>query len=451
MGRPSIRSLAGGAAGIAAGVVSAVALTSISAAGPPPADGAPPVIDAAHVPPLLTLPGEPIRLRYAIVCTPREDGKPCDGAGEVYARPGNVGVFQRFELRRGEESKDGRYYVDLPAELASSPDGFSYYAVLRDESTGASLTVPSGGANAPQLSVPLRAALSVRLGRHEFGRLRAADEQVVAARWGSALPQVGLSGSRDLGFAGPSSFDVEPDGTVDLLDSVNGRVLRWKRGREEVVPLGLTAELADLAVEPDGTFDVLEARGSLHAFRADGSSKWVQKLAERTWAKLVHGPSGPIVEQQPSEEWLPVAEAGSPLATAAQADRGRTGRPLGNGHELLVERVGEGELRVADATANAPLRAWRITSETPLGEVQLAEPHGRGIVVATKAYTDERDEFVVLVLDESGIAAQFSVASNSFTETAPLARFRLAGSSLYRLRTTQTGTFVDRFDLEVPR
>ena len=46
---------------------------------------------------------------------------------------------------------------------------------------------------------------------------------------------------------------------------------------------------------------------------------------------------------------------------------------------------------------------------------------------------------------------RFSVASDSWTETAPLARFRLARGALYRVHTTPAGAFVDRFDLEVPQ
>ena len=43
------------------------------------------------------------------------------------------------------------------------------------------------------------------------------------------------------------------------------------------------------------------------------------------------------------------------------------------------------------------------------------------------------------------------LASTSRTETAPLGRFRLARGALYRLRTTDDGAVVDRFDLEVPQ
>jgi hypothetical protein len=449
MRRPSIRSLAGGAAGITAGVIGGVVLTAVSAAGPGQAPDGPPAIDAAHVPPVLTLPGERIRLRYAIVCTPRDDGLPCDGSGTVYLRTGRSGEFRPLPLQRGDESRDGRYYADLPS--TDSAEGFAYYAVLRDNATGRSITVPSGGAAAPHVSLPLRDAVSVSLGRHVFGRVRAPDAEVARASWGSAPHDVGLGGSRELGFSGPSSFDVEADGTVDLLDSVNGRVMKWAHGRREVVPLPGASELSDFGVGADGGLHILDARGMLHSFDAHGSPRWAQKLSDRTWAKLEEGAAGPVVLQQPSEQWMPVAEGGVPLTRAEQSRSAHAGRRLANGHDILVERVGTNELRVAEAGGQAVLRAWRVTSETPLGEVQVAERNGDDIVVVTRAYTDERDEFVVLVLNRAGLAATFSVASESWTETAPLARFRLARGSLYRLHTTQAGPVVDRFDLEVPR
>jgi hypothetical protein len=357
-------------------------------------------------------------------------------------------VIRSLCAAAGEESKDGRYYFDVPQAVVESPDGFSYYAVLRDDTTGAFVYVPSGGGEAPQVSVPLRNPVTIALGRDSFGAVREPDAHAVAAGWGSGGGEIGLAGSRELGFSGPSSFDVEPDGTVDVLDSVNGRVARWPGGRRENVPLSGPAELADFAAEADGSFDVLDLRGTLRSYRADGTEEWAQKLADRTWAKLVRGPT---VLQQPSEQWMPLAENGGPLTRAAQKRAAHAARRLANGHGLVVDRVGEGELRVAELRNNALLRSWRITSETPLGEVQLAEAYGDGIVVVTRAYTEDRDEFVVLVLGGHGLVQRFSLASGSWTETAPLARFRLARGRLYRLRTTPAGAFVDRFELEVPR
>jgi hypothetical protein len=437
MRRPASRSLAGGAAGIAAGLSTAVAVATISAAGPPVAPASPPLIDSTHVPPVLVVPGEPVQLRYGLVCTPREDGEPCHGSGDVYVRAGERSGFARLPLRRDTDSLEGRYYVDLPQALVDT--GFSYYAVLRDEATGAEVTVPSGGAEAPQRSLPLRDPVRVRLGAHAFGRTRAPDARVLDARWGSAANELGLAGSRELGFTGPSAFDIEPDGTVDVLDSVNRRVTRWKGARRDVVALDLHATLADFVVEPDGSFDVLAAPRTLYRFRADGVPVWSQTLADRTWSKLERGP---LVAQQPSEQWMPLAERGQPLGRREQARRARSR----SAHDIVLARVGTSELRIADGG-----RMWRITSETPLGEVQLAEPRGNRLVVVTHAYTDDRDEFVVLVLDASGVAQSFSVEPASWTETAPLARFRLAGSSLYRLGSSSQGAFVDRFDLEVTR
>jgi hypothetical protein len=455
MRRPGIRSLAGGAAGIVAGVIGGIGLTSVSAAGgPTPAVAG---LDAVHIPPVLTRAGEPVALRYAIVCAPRDDGEPCDGSGSVYVRAGQSGPFQQLVLRRGEDSSEGRYFVDVPREIASSRGGFSYYAVLRDGTSGATTTVPAGGEDAPQQSVPLRDAAEVALGAHAFGRGRAPDERVVAARWGSAVGDAGLAGSRELGFTGPSSFDVAADGTVALLDEVNARVERWSRTGVKATSVDVSGGLADFALEPDGGMSVLEPPSRLspapvlRSFRADGTPRWVQRLADRTWAKLATGPDGPVVQQQPSEQWLPVAENGTALGRAAQAVRGRPGRPFANGREIVVERIGAGELRLAELAGAAVVRSWRITSATPLGEVQVAEPHGNGLVVVTKTYMDDRSEYVVLVIDRSGIVNRFAVESIEWAESAPLARFRLQGSSLYRLGSTRAGLFVDRFDVEVSR
>jgi len=455
MRRPGIRSLAGGAAGIVAGVIGGIALTSISvASGPTPAV---PGLDAAHAPPLLTRPGEPVTLRYAIVCAPRDDGLPCEGSGSVYVRAGQTGPFRRLRLRRGAESREGRYYVELPSELASSRDGFSYYAVLRDGTTGAAMTVPAGGEAAPQRSFPLGEATEVDLGVHAFRADSPPDQRVVAAPWGSDPGEAGLAGSRELGFGGPSSFDVTPEGTVAVLDQVNGRVELWSHGGVKPTNVEVSGGLADFALEPGGAMDVLEppSRTSpapvLRSFRRDGTPRWAQRLSDRTWAKLAVGPAGPIVQQQPSEQWLPVAGRGAALSRAAQAAGGRPGRPFTNGREVLVERVGAGELRLAELAGNAVLRSWRITSVTSLGEVQLAEPYGDRLVVVMKTYTDDRSDYAVLVLDRAGVEAEFAVEPLEWAESAPLARFRLAGSSLYRLGSARTGLFVDRFDLEVSR
>jgi hypothetical protein len=143
-----------------------------------------------------------------------------------------------------------------------------------------------------------------------------------------------------------------------------------------------------------------------------------------------------------------VAGGGAPLSAGAQVESGRSGQPFPDGREVVILRTGN-EVRAALVGASGVLRTWRLTSDTPLAEVQLAEPLGTGLLLVVRAYTDTAAEFVVLVLDRTGAARRFSVDASDWAETAPLSRFRLAGSSLYQLGSTPDGIFVDRFDLEV--
>jgi hypothetical protein len=181
----------------------------------------------------------------------------------------------------------------------------------------------------------------------------------------------------------------------------------------------------------------------------DGALTWAQRLSDRTWSKLETGPEGPVVLAAPSEEWVPAAANGAPLDRATQAKRAKPGRPTAGGRGVVVDRIGADELRLAETAGNTVVRSWRVTSSTPLGEVQLAESLGNLFVVVLKTYVDDRAEYVVLVLDRAGVVRQFSVDATEWAESAPLARFRLAGGSLYHFGSTPSVAFVDRFDLEV--
>jgi hypothetical protein len=440
-------------AGLVAGAVIATA-ASVREQGEPDV-AVDSLIDAAHVPPLLTVEGEPVTLRYAIVCPAPADaafgGDPCDAGGDVYIRAGSSGPFTRLPLRRTDDSRDGRYAVDVPPAIAGSPDGFSYYAVLRNEATGASMTLPAGAADAPQRSLPLDRPVAVELGPHRFGSPRAAEERVVDAPWGRGVGQAGLAAPPGGLRVGPSSFDVTADGTVVLLDGVNSRLERWSRGRASAVAADLDGAVDDLAVAADGSAYVVDGRGRpplLRHLGRDGRLIAADPIVERTWSQLRLGPGGPVVQQAPSEQWLRAAPG---IGRAAKARSGRPGRPLQDGSEVVVLRTGDGELRLALVAGGRVRTGWRIRSETPLGEVQLAEPAGSRLVVVVKAYTDAYDEFLVLVLDGHGVARQFSVRSAQWAASAALARFRLVGSSLYQLGSIADGAFVDRYDLGVAR
>jgi hypothetical protein len=461
-----LRHALGGAAGLAAGAtvgLVVLALSGVALAHRLTRGDADPglLIEAAHVPPLLVEGGKPVELRYDIYCAPPggdpESGLPCAASGVVNVREGNSGPFGAIPLELDVAAAEGRYVADVPAALSSSASGFSYYAVLRNEASGAQTTLPAGGASAPQRSLPLGRAANVSLGAHAFGLVRGPDERVASAAWGDGADEAGLEAGPQSTPIGASAFDVDASGSVLVLDEAKKRVLRFARGaaRPEPRSLDVNGTLADMSVGPDGTIYVLEFAGrspsdtpAIRSFTAAGRPLGAWDAAERTVAAIRMGPVGPSTLSYPSGEWLPVAVHGRALGREAQLAAGRAGRPLAGGGEVVALRTGN-ELRLALLRANGVQQTWRITSDTPLAEVQLAEPLRDGMVALVRVYSDEQDEFVALVLDGNGLARTFSVDSADWAEAAPISRFRLVGSSLYRLGSTPAGIFVDRFDLEV--
>ena len=419
-----------------------------------------PLIDATHLPPLLTAPGEEVVLRYDPHCAsadegaedPASDPGACSPAGMVFLRAGMAGPFQPVPLAIDPSADEGRWVARVPAAIAASRRGFSYYASFRAGSVD--VTLPSGGASSPHRSLPMGRALQVSLGPHVFGRFRTADQRVAQARWGSGIAEVGLEGGINVAPTGGSSFDVSEDGSVSVLDQVNRRILRWTPGSSapSAIPVPVDGTIADLSIGPDGTMYVLESAAAergpvVRAFDPSGHPLGVDRLTERTAAQVRVGPSGPVVLQHPSGHWRPVARAnGSTLASSHVV--GAPGRSFPGGSEVIVLRTGD-ELRLALTDGDVVRRAWRITSATPLAEVQLAEPLGRGLLVVTRVYTETEDEFVALVLGPRGLVRSVSLDSADWAETAPLSRFRRSGSSLYHLGSNEEGLFVDRFDLEV--
>ena len=434
-------------AAVASGLAAGVAAVAVAAGGSNGREsGSASFLAATHLPPLLTLPGETPTLRYAIVCGDEATlaaGAPCDGAGELYIRPGHSGPFRQLSLTRGADSAHGRYFAAVPSDVAFDPRGFSYYAVLRDETSGETTTLPAAGAAAPQNSYPLRAPVSATLGQHRFGTTRAADSRDVSAPWGTGAGHVGLSGGETAARIGPSSFDVGADGTIAILDEVNGRVVRWRRGVASSVPVAVPPALDDMAVGPDGSIYVADGVSTagrtplLRTFAPDGRLRATEHLPERTWAQVRVGPSGPVVQEHPSEQWMPPANAAA----------GRAGRPLADGSRLIVLRVGSDEVRIARLVNGSVHESWLVRSETPLAEVQLADLIGNRLVLVVKTYTDREDEYDVLVVGARGVENRFSVPSSAWAETAPLARFRLAGATLYHFGSTPAGAFVDGYDL----
>ena len=453
------RRILGGASGLLVGVL-AGAIVGLAASGPGGARQATPsltpFIDATHLPPLLTTGAGPVDLRYEVFCSAGgdedvADSAPCNASGIVYVREGDSGWFAPFPLHVDPSAPEGRYVASVPSDIARSPAGFSYYATFRSE-PGAVITLPSGGAAAPDRSLPLGRSIDVHLGAHVFGATRKPDDVVAHARWGDGPDEIGLEQGRNLTPLGGSSFDVDRSGRVVVLDEAHRRLLRWSDGRLDArLPLAIDGTLADLTLGADGRVYVLESTGParnplLREFSSDGASLGSVEAAERA-AEIRPGPHGPVMLQEPSNQWTEAEDGGHLLSADEQRKRGRVARLLPGGGSVVLLRAGD-EIRAALESRDGVRRSWRVTSETPFAEVQLAEARGNNLVLVARVYTDVQDEFVVLVLGPRGLDRSFSLDSDDWAETAPLARFRLVGSALYQLGSTANGVFVNRFDLE---
>lgn len=420
------------------------------------ADSADRYVEATHLPPLLTTAGA-VELEFDAYCidpATDEAASSCEVAGSAFVRPGTSGHFREFPLMR--DGATNRLVARVPESIASSRAGFTYYAEIDTGPEGASVTLPAGGATAPHRSLRLGQAIQVDLGTHGFGRPVRTGERVAAAAWGNGPSEVGLEQGRNAPPIGASSFDVDASGTVALLDQVHRRLLRWRHDARSPtnIPLEVDGTLADMALAADGTVYVLESVGRagrtplVRRFDSNGRSLGSIQTAESRSSQIRQVPGGLVVLQQPSQQWMPVAAAASLVGPDDQRRSARSGRLLGAGTEVIVLRH-DNEVRVALAGSAGVLRSWRITSDTALAEVQLAEPLGNHLVLVTRVYTDDRDQFLVIVLDRTGVEQTFALESADWAETAPLARFRLVGSSLFQLGSTSAGVFVDRFDLEV--
>ena len=449
-----------GTAGIAIGALAgvlAVILAGTAVARLAPSTS-PPVLEATHLPPLLVARGERVELRYDVFCEASEAAvdAPCKATGSVFVRSGDGGPFREIALRDDRAAANGRFVALVPDAIAHSSRGFSYYAVLR--TAAGSITLPAGGAASPQRSLPLGEPVDVALGTHVFGRTIRPSSRVAEATWGAGPGQVGLEQGRNLTPIGGASFDVSSDGSVHVLDEANRRVLRWGAGAVKAsaaVPLAINGTLADMSVAGDGTIHVLETTNGgrdtqvLRTFTAAGTSKGVTTIAGRAAQVRIDAAGVPMVLQQPSSQWMPAAAAnGQALAPAVQSSDGSAARPTPTGEEVVVLRRGA-EIRVSVTGREGSRRSWRITSQTPLAEVQLADVAGGRAIVVARVYSDTRDEFVVLVLGPAGLERRFALDSADWAETAPLSRFRVRGSALYQLGSTPERVFVDRFDLEV--
>jgi hypothetical protein len=397
--------------------------------------------DVLHTPPLLVRQSSRVTLRYDVVCQADSFGKPCALKGNLLIRRAGETAYRLTRLAPAGES-------GLETAVAVQIEGLSYYAVIED-GAGSSMTVPAGGAVAPQRAWAVPELTAVNLGAHVFGRARKPDRRVLAGAWGSGSGAFGLITGREVARIGPSAFDVGSDGSVVVLDQVNDRLATYgSTAAPSYVPISFTGGEGDLALGADGTAYVLDqaAESVVRSYAPSGAQLAVTSVADSGGDMLRAGPSGVLLHAYPGEMWLPVGGAGQLLQPSQQAAAARPGLPAAGGADVVVQ-ASRTEALFALVQGDRVLRAWRVASGTNLGEIQLAEPYRDGLLVVLRVWTSQRAEFVALVLSSTGLASSFAIDAAEWAESAALGRFKLAGGRLFQLRSTPAGAEVVAFDL----
>jgi hypothetical protein len=468
---------------LASSTVLGSVVLSVAAAAPPAAPAARSL--SAHQEPRgignLIAPGDRVEIGYTLD-TPGVRS----ATGSLYVRNDLRRGFSRLPLKLNRGL--GQLWGLVPGRMVRGQKLF-YYAVIRDQGTGRSVTVPAAGARSPKVAWVLEKPLVVRLGTHSFGNLDAPEAVVARARpdevgWRDPPPGEGLR-------AGPQTFLVARDGSVWLDDELNDRVLVWEPGRPDAVarsvPLPPRSEDSDIAFGPAGTLYVTRLVGTGRATRivldrvtASGKVLWETHLGgeysplAKTFvlganSHLSVGPEGTLYclafMALPGDEWgwMPVATPdGRALSPAAQR-RGTHWpfQPVAGGLRLLSETYAPPGAETAPHEARYALidrhgrlvRGWRILSRTDLSATSLTPELVGGDLVAAVGVTAGSDpvanqEYVVLRLGPDRVHARL-ILRRALWGGALTRDLRLgADGKLYQLSSSPSmGVAIQRYSL----
>lgn len=350
----------------------------------------------------------------------------------------------------------------VPARLVRGSRLF-YYAVIRD-GRGRSVRVPSGGAAAPRSTWILSGARNVALGVHRFGHATAPEAVVAKA----AAADVSFPTGEPC--CGPSSFDIDRDGSVWLLDGGNQRLLVWRATHPgSPRPLRLPIPTGDFALGATGQIYVAGHCERACVLRLSGSGKktWQEPLPDAGFpTQLRIGPDGTLYRTRVAESsalpwrgrsWTPLTTpAGGPLSVAEQRKQTLWGyQPAGRGLRLVTAFAPYHEERVALVDdAGRITHAWRITSRTGISPALSSTP---GFVAGDPVIFLEAQrgagksfqrEYVVLRLAAGGARTRLTLREAAWGEIVTDLRVGPDGK-LYQLASSpQTGVTVSRYALD---
>ena len=411
-------------------------------------------MDARHNPPLLIVPGEAAELEYDAICRFHPlDTVGCEPSGQVFLTR-NDGTQRTVTLNPGDAAHKWRLWTAIPADFLTAGTSFTYYATIRDDNTGASVTLPDAGVASPQHAFVANPTSQSSLSATTYPAPATPSATVVSGSWGGSDGQFGLTSGDQQARSGPTSFDVAGDGTTYVLDGVNGRLV-------SVAPSGLSTSLplavqfplerADLAVASNGALVLSEAvdtttPGSLQLAVVSTAGKLLAgaPIAGGIADQVRSTPAGTFVHVYPDDAWQGVV---APIGASSGAPE-TPGIPATAAGEQLVSKVTPTEARFALVSNGTVSRFWRVTSPDQFGELQLAQLDGNDLVVVFRQFDDTHAQFRVLRMTSNGsITRDLIIDTAEYAETSPVSKFRLNAGQLFMARSDTSGFSVARYSL----
>jgi len=411
--------------------------------------GRPARLQAYYTAPVLVRSGEPVVIPVDVVCS-TADGRACPTRVTLGAADGDAS----FVTVAGRAAPAVRFDVSAPAERAASapgPSGVVRYYLRVWSPDGRSTSLP---AEAPQRALRFFVTSdmpTVRLPDVAYGDVREGTP-VLTLPWGSGAMRAGIALGNEAAVLGPSSFDVDRQGRVFLLDSEQGRLAVFDHGHLVRSTAVSVAARSDVAVASTGVAYVLSRRpGSdrltVTAIPSDGSPGVPVEVGSDIPAAIRTAGGAAYVYALPLDAWLPVPGTGAEAGHPGPA----VGQPIGAGRELLrVAR--EHSLRLGIATGSVVTDAVEVTSRQFLGAVPLVGVDGAGgywaVVHVWRQGSRPADQYQALHVSGGRVTESFAMPRREFAQGDSGSAFRIGGDGdLYQMLTGPAGLRIVRYGI----
>lgn len=440
--------IAGLVAGLAIGA--AVGATSLTGASSEAPGGARPVV--LHVARVLADPGADLELTAGLYCP--GTAKACSVASaKAHVLSSGSGGWTDVA---GRAAGNGYRFV-VPGPLVAE-DGLSYWLEFGLEGGAEAIRFPDGGAATP-FRIVTTAGLHevVWPGGFDWTAFRPADGVVARLHYGDAPGQVGrIGGVGDEQPLGPSSFDVAPDGSVNVADWVNARVLVLSPlgGFRRAVPLPVKRPV-DIAVGARGEIaaTTLGLKASAFELGADGRVLGRYQVETGVAERIARTPGGPHVWVGPAQ-WAPLrSRPGVALPAEAQTRGLAAAVPARDGEVALSQDLPGG--RVAFVWARPDGSRAGAVLRLPAGAQAGVDYFVRGLpdggAIAARGFWSEHGEAVALLRFASNgslrTAELIAPPSREMDAAASAVRFRPPDQVL-AVYAEAHGIRIDRFEVK---